>query len=181
MIVAGENGSLVSTIARTKARVTETELEIIQIDHDLASEVARELREIDAKIGEFVERKVAAADALKRIEMRAPQDGIIHQSVAHTIGGVIKAGETVMQIVPATELLTVEAKVGPADIDQLRIGQTAALRFSAFNMRTTPEIDGTAEVRGIEGSATPGDFVRARVVGAETYDLIAETVAEETE
>ncbi len=141
--VAGENGSLISTIARTKARVAETELEIIQIDQDLASEVARELREIDAKIGEFVERKVAAEDALKRIELRAPQDGIVHQSIAHTVGGVINAGETVMRIVPASESLTVEAKVAPADIDQLHIGQTAALRFSAFNMRTTPEIDGT--------------------------------------
>lgn len=141
--VAGEAGSLSSTIARSKARVAETELEIIQIDRDLASEVATELREIDAKIGEFVERKVTAEDELRRIELRAPQDGIVHQSVAHTVGGVISPGDPVMLIVPENDALKVEAKVAPADIDQLYVGQAAILRFSAFNQRTTPEIPGS--------------------------------------
>ena len=141
--VEGEKGNLISTIARVKARVAETELEIIQIDRDLASEVAKELREIDAKIGEFIERKVAAVDQLKRIDIRAPQAGIVHQSTVHTVGGVINAGETIMLIVPKADNLTVEAKVGPADIDQLHLGQTARLRFSALNQRTTPEIIGT--------------------------------------
>jgi HlyD family secretion protein len=141
--IEGEKGSLISTIARAKAQIAETELKIIQIDQDLASEVAKELRETEAKIGEFVERKIAAGDELKRIEIRAPQAGIVHQSIAHTVGGVISAGEAIMLIVPDTDQLTVEAKVAPKDIDQLRLGQAAMLRFSAFNVRTTPEITGT--------------------------------------
>lgn len=140
--VKGEKGNLMSTIARTKAAVAETELQIIQVDRDLASEVAKELRETEAKIGESVERKVTAEDELKRIDIRAPQAGIVHQSIAHTVGGVINAGETIMVIVPKAENLKVEAKVAPQDIDQLHIGQTAMLRFSAFNQRTTPEITG---------------------------------------
>jgi HlyD family secretion protein len=140
--VRGEKGSLISAIARSKARIAETELEIIQIDRDLASEVARELREIDAKIGEFVERKVTAEDELKRMDLRAPQAGTVHQSTAHTVGGVINSGEEIMLIVPKADNLAVEVKVAPQDIDQLSFGQTALLRFSAFNQRTTPEISG---------------------------------------
>ena len=67
-------------MAQAKGKITETELQIIQIDQDLSSEVGKELREIDAKIGEFIERKVAAEDQLKRIDIRAPQDGVVHQS-----------------------------------------------------------------------------------------------------
>ncbi len=140
--VKGELGNLISTIARAKATVSETELQIIQIDRDLASEVAKELRETEAKIGELVERKVTAQDELKRIEIRAPQAGVVHQSVVHTIGGVVNAGETIMLIVPKAEALTVEAKVAPQDIDQLGLGQEAMLRLSAFNQRSTPEING---------------------------------------
>ena len=141
--VSGEKGQLVSAIARAKAKIAETGLEIIQIDRDLASEVARELREIDAKIGEFIERRIAAQDQLSRIEIRAPQSGTVHQSAAHTVGGVVSPGEQIMLIVPEADNLIVEAKVAPQDIDQLRLGLPAVLRFSAFNQRTTPEINAT--------------------------------------
>ena len=141
--VSGEKGQLISAIARARAKIAETELEIIQIDRDLASEVARELREIDAKIGEFVERKIAAQDQLRRIDIRAPQSGTVHQSSVHTVGGVVSPGEQIMLVVPEADNLTVEAKVAPQDIDQLYLGQAAMLRFSAFNQRTTPEIKAT--------------------------------------
>lgn len=140
--VAGEKAKLQSDIARTKGQIAETELQIIQVDRNLASEVGSELRDIDASIGEFVERKVAAEDELQRIDIRAPQSGIVHQSTAHTVGGVINSTEPIMLIVPESDDLTVEAKVAPADIDQLQVNQPAMLRFSALNQRTTPEIEG---------------------------------------
>jgi len=117
-------------------------LKIIQIDQDLASDVGKEMREIDGKIGEFVERKVTAEDQLKRVEIRAPQDGTVFQSAVHTVGGVIQAGEPIMLIVPEADNLAVEAKANPQDIDQMQIGQKAMLRFTNFNQRTTPEIYG---------------------------------------
>jgi HlyD family secretion protein len=138
----GERGQLIATIAQTRGRITETGLQIIQIEQDLSSEVAKETREIDGKIGEFVERKVTAEDQLKRIDIRAPQDGTVFQLTVHTVGGVITAGDAIMLIVPNADNLTVEAKVNPQDIDQLQIGQKAVLRFSAFNQRTTPELNG---------------------------------------
>jgi HlyD family secretion protein len=100
------------------------------------------LRETNDKIGEFVERKVTAEDQLRRIDIRAPQDGMVLQSSVHTVGGVISAGDTVMLIVPQADDLQVEAKVNPQDIDKLQIGQKTLLRLSAFNQRTTPELNG---------------------------------------
>jgi len=138
----GERGQLVASAAQIKGKIAETELQIIQVDQDLSSDVAKEMREIEAKIGEFVERKVTAEDQLKRIEIRAPQDGTVFQSAVHTVGGVIAPGDTIMLIVPNADNLIVEAKVNPQDIDQLQLGQKAMLRFSAFNQRTTPEIAG---------------------------------------
>ena len=138
----GERGQLVASSAQAKGKIAETALQILQIDQDLASEVAKELREVDGKIGEFVERKVTAEDQLKRIDIRAPQDGSVFQLAVHTVGGVITAGDPIMLIVPEADNLSVEVKVNPQDIDQLQLNQKAVLRFSAFNARTTPEIEG---------------------------------------
>jgi membrane fusion protein, type I secretion system len=138
----GERGQLTAAIAQTKGKIAELNLQMIQIDQDLSSEVAKEMREIEAKIGEFVERKISAMDQLKRTDIRSPQDGTVFQSAVHTVGGVIPAGEPIMFIVPNADKLTVEAKVNPQDIDKVKFGQTALLRFTAFNIRTTPEILG---------------------------------------
>ncbi|HMF01472.1 MAG TPA: HlyD family type I secretion periplasmic adaptor subunit, partial [Terriglobia bacterium] len=138
----GEQAQLLASVAQAKRKITEIELKIIQIDQDLSSEVAKEMREIDAKIGEFVERRVAAEDQLQRVDIRAPQDGTVFQLSVHTVGGVIGPGETVMLIVPGGDSLMVEAKVNPQDIEQVQLHQKTVLRFSAFNLATTPEING---------------------------------------
>ena len=141
--LGGERGQLTAATAQAKGKIAELQLQIIQVDQDLSSEVAKEMREIDAKIGEFVERRVSALDQLKRTDLRAPQDGTVFQSTVHTVGGVIPAGEAIMLVVPDSDRLTVEAKVNPQDIDKVQLGQSATLRFSAFNFRTTPEIFGS--------------------------------------
>ena len=139
----GERGQLIAATAQVKGKIAETELQILQVDQNLSSDVAKDLREIDSKIGEYVERKVTAEDQLKRTDIRAPQDGFIFQSTANTVGGVITAGEPIMLIVPETDTLLAEVKVDPKDIDQIQLGQPVVLRFSAFNIRTTPELDGS--------------------------------------
>ena len=98
----------------------------------MCSEVAKEMREVDAKIGEFVERKVTAEDQLKRIDIRAPQDGTVFQSTVHTVGGVITGRRRHHADRAGSRQLAVEAKVNPQDIDQVQVGQTAVLRFSAL-------------------------------------------------
>ncbi len=148
----GEHGQLIASAAEAKGKIVETELQILQVDQEFTSDVAKELRETDSKIGEYVERKVTAEDQLKRTDLRAPQDGTVFQSTANTVGGVITAGDPVMLIVPEADNLLVEAKVEPKDIDQIQFGQPVVLRFSAFNMRTTPEVNGTVVRVGADTS-----------------------------
>jgi membrane fusion protein, type I secretion system len=138
----GERAQYIASRAQAKGKITETELQIIQVDKDMVSEVSKDLRETNDKIGEFVERKVTAEDQLRRVDIRSPQDGMVLQSAVHTVGGVITAGDAIMMIVPQADDLQVEAKVNPQDIDKLQIGQKTLLRLSAFNQRTTPELNG---------------------------------------
>jgi HlyD family secretion protein len=141
--LVGERGQLMAAIAQSKGKIAETELQILQVDQDMRTEVGKDLAEIRARTAEMIERKVAAEDQLKRVDIRAPIDGVVLQLTVHTVGGVITAGEAIMLIVPQTDTLQVEAKIPPQEIDQIRIGQPAVLRFVAFSQRTTPELNGT--------------------------------------
>ncbi len=151
----GERGALTASIAQAKGRISEIQLKILQIDEDLRTEVGKELAEIRGKRAELTERRVAAEDQLKRIDLVAPQDGKIFQQNVHTIGGVIQAGEVLMLVVPDADELIIEAKVAPQDIDQIHAGQPAVVQFAAFNRRTTPELNG--EVVGIGADITQDD------------------------
>jgi HlyD family secretion protein len=142
----GERGQLVAATAQAKGKISEIKIQILQIDQDMRTEVGKDLAEVRGKTAELVEKKVAAEDQLKRVDIRAPQDGMVHQLDIHTVGGVVQAGAPLMLIVPAADRLIVEAKVQPQDIDQLRVGQPAVLRFSAFSSRTTPELNGEVSV-----------------------------------
>ncbi len=139
----GERGQYISEIARARGKISETELQILQIDQDFRSEVLKDLRESQGKIAELRERMVAAEDQLKRVDIRAPQAGTVLQLAVHTVGGVIANGETVMQIVPRADALVVEAKVPPQDIDQIVVGAPTTVRIMAGNQRTMPDIEAT--------------------------------------
>jgi HlyD family secretion protein len=138
----GERSQLTGLIAQAKGKISEIELQTIQIDQDLRTEVGKDLIEARSKISELSERKIAAADQLNRIDIRAPQNGRVHQLAVHTIGGVISPGEPIMLIVPDNDTLAVEVKISPRDIEQVYVGQSAFMRFAALNQRTTPEIEG---------------------------------------
>lgn len=138
----GERGEKIAYQAQTQGKITETRLQILSIDQDMKTEVGRELREIQGQIGEFVERKVAAEDELKRNDILAPQTGIVHQLAVHTVGGVVNPAETIMLVIPEGDDLALEVRIAPRDIDQIQPGQRAVLRLSAFNQRTTPELSG---------------------------------------
>ncbi|MDF1586451.1 HlyD family type I secretion periplasmic adaptor subunit [Marinimicrococcus flavescens] len=140
--IEGDRGRLQAERARSRGRLSETELQIIQLDQKMRAEVIEQLRELEAKWAELQERQIAAQDKLTRVDLRAPIAGAVHQLTAHTVGGVIGAGETVMLIVPGDDRLVVETQIAPNDIDQVAVGQPAVLRLAAFNQKTTPELDG---------------------------------------
>ncbi|MCJ2064757.1 HlyD family type I secretion periplasmic adaptor subunit [Methylobacterium sp. J-088] len=138
----GERGVLVASIAQTRGKVSETELQIIQLEQNLRSEVGKELAENRAKTATLMEQKITAFDQLQRIEIRAPQTGYVHELAVHTRGGVIAPGESILLIVPNADSLVAEVRVAPQDIDRLQTGQGAGLRFPSFDQRTTPELNG---------------------------------------
>lgn len=140
--IEGEVGTLIAQIAKIGGQIAETRLQIIGIDQNRNSDAQKELREVEGRIAELQERKVAAEDQLRRVELRAPIDGIIHELSVHTVGGVVNPAEQLMLVVPSGDLLSVEVRIPSSDIDQLKIGRQSILRFTAFSQRTTPEVKG---------------------------------------
>jgi HlyD family secretion protein len=141
--MVGQKGQLIAQKAQTEGKISEIRVQLLQLDIDMQTETGKELRELQAKTSELIERKVAAEDQLKRVDIRSPIDGYIHQLNVHTVGGVISPAEPAMLIVPYNEELQIEARVMPTDIDQLHIGQKAVVKVQAGNQRVTPEIAGT--------------------------------------
>jgi HlyD family secretion protein len=167
----GEKGQIISSIAQTRGKIAETSLKIIQVTQDMHSDVLSQLREIEGRIGELMERKISAEDQFRRMEIRAPQSGIVHQLAVHTVGGVIGPGETLMMIVPQAEGLSVEARVPPQHIDQIRLGQDVQVRFTAFDQNTTPQLTGSVSV-------VAADVTRDQRTG-QTYYAIRIAVTDE--
>ena len=132
----GSRGEGLAKIAQSQAKITETELQLAQIEHDFTAGIVKELRETETKIAELRERKITAEDQLRRIDIRAPLSGIVHQLAVHTIGGVVSPSDVLMLIVPSSDQLVVEVQIRPFDIDQLSVGQATRVRFSAFDWAT---------------------------------------------
>jgi HlyD family secretion protein len=139
----GERAELTATIAGTRAKIGQARLQIAQIDQDFRSQVMKDLREAQDKEAELSERNVAAKDQLNRTDIRAPTSGIVHQLAVHTIGGVVRPGDVIMEIVPDSDDLEIEGHLPPDEIDQVTRGQPAYLRFSTLDRRTMPEVRGT--------------------------------------
>lgn len=132
-----------STITKTKLQIGETDLQIVQLKKKFDSEVANELSDTQAKVFDLQEKEAALRDRLSRVVIRAPESGMVLDMKVHTIGGVVSAATPLLDIVPASSELVIEAKVATKDIDRLELGKTADIRFSAFNQATTPVIEGT--------------------------------------
>jgi HlyD family secretion protein len=115
----GERSQLAGATAQTKGKIAEIQLQIIQVDQDLRSEVGKDLIETRSELSELTERKTAAVDQLNRIDIRAPQSGRVHQLAVHTVGGVITPGEQIMLIVPDADALVIEVKIATREIDQV--------------------------------------------------------------
>ncbi len=131
-----------SDITRTKLQISETELQIVQLNKDFSSEVVGQLAEVQTRVFDLQERIAALQDRINRIVIRAPEDGMILGMRIHTVGGVVSPGTPLLDIVPSVSDLIVEAQVSPIDIDRVSVGKKADIRFSAFKNATTPEIEG---------------------------------------
>jgi len=158
----GQRGQLTAQIAQVEGRIAETELQILQLTEDLRSEAMKELRDIQGRMGELQERRIAAEDQLRRVDIRAPASGVVHQMQTHTVGGVVSPAEPIMLVVPSGDLLHLEARVATTDYDLVTLGQQANIRLHAFNQRTTPELVGVV-------TRVAPDIVREQQTGLTHY------------
>ncbi|NIX75094.1 HlyD family type I secretion periplasmic adaptor subunit [Microvirga terricola] len=170
--IEGQRGQLIAAVAQSEGRIAETSLQIIQIDEEMRAEAMKELREMQGRVAEYTERRVAAEDQLKRIDIRSPSDGYVHQLNVHTVGGVISPAEPVMLIVPMNDKLELEARVMPNEIDQVAIGQKATIRVHASNQRLIPELHGAV-------SRISADVSRDQQSGASFYTIRVDIPANE--
>lgn len=131
-----------SESARARVQIGETQLKVLQLKKAFASDVAAQLGEARTRVYDVRERLATVKDREHRTDIIAPEAGMIMGMSVHTLGGVISPGTPLMDIVPASEELIVEAQVSPIDIDRIAIGTRVNIRFSAFKSSTTPVIEG---------------------------------------
>ena len=160
----GIDGQLAAQIAETRAKVSETRLQALQAEQTFRSDVMRDLREAEAKEGELMERHLAAEDQMNRTIIRAPTSGTVHELAVHTVGGIVAPAEVLMLVVPENDTLAIDARLSADKVDQVHAGQTAHVRLSAFNQRTTPELAGVVAL-------VSADIVREPQSNTSYYDV----------
>jgi HlyD family secretion protein len=160
----GEAGRLVAQVAAARTQIAERKAQKAQNAADFDAEVLEQLRTVGGEIAGLMQQRIAAEDRLQKLEIRAPQAGIVHESVVRTVGGVITPGEVLMQIIPQASRFAIEARVPPTDVDKLSAGQPVAIRLMGFDIRTVPELAGSIE------TISP-DLVRDQASGAAFYTV----------
>jgi HlyD family type I secretion membrane fusion protein len=138
----GAAGNDLAQIARAKNAQRESENQIISVRQRFREEIVGDLRGVQAEIADLSERVLVANDVLERVDIKAPRSGIVQAIQVHTVGGVVRPGEILMEIAPQDDDLIVTARVSPTDIDSIAIGQRAEVRLTALNTRATPAIYG---------------------------------------
>lgn len=155
--IRGDLINLKAQISKLTAGRTEAEARLSQVDKEYTQQAAEELQKVQAGLAEQTEQRKVISDKLARTEIRAPVPGIVHALSVHTEGGVIQPGSALLQIIPEDQRLLIEAKVLPKDIDRVRFGQHATVRFSSFDSHVTPRLEGlvrkvsAAEITDKEG------------------------------
>ncbi|MBY3556165.1 HlyD family type I secretion periplasmic adaptor subunit [Rhizobium laguerreae] len=167
----GNSGQEIAAKAEAEGKAIEIDRQSIQLDEDRRSEIAKDLTDVEAQIAEYEERRGTAVDQLHRLDITAPLTGRVHELSVHTVNGVIDPGQTLMLVVPENNELTVQAKVATRDIDQVHVGQSVDVRFSAFDQRTTPDVAG-------EITSIAPDIVKDERTGISYYPLRVKPKAE---
>lgn len=163
----GQIGELIANRAQAEARITETDIEALQLDTQLREEAITQLRDMRYRELELREQRDATLEDLNRLDIRAPVSGIVYGLQVQTLRSVLQAAEPVLYIVPQDRPLLIAAQVEPVHIDQVLVGQAVNLRFSALDQRTTPELVGRVETisaDAFEDEATRATYYRAEIV-----------------
>jgi HlyD family type I secretion membrane fusion protein len=143
--LASSLGEDMSKRASAKQALAESKLKLLQREQEYRREVSTQLTEVQREGAKLREQLNAAEDTARRVVIRAPEDGVVVGLSVHTVGGVVKPGETLMEIVPQHSGLIIDAQVQPHDVDRVYPGLDAEVRFTAFPMASTPIVIGKVE------------------------------------
>ena len=139
----GSKAALESNIAEARARISEANEQILNVDKQIRSDAGTQLAEVVGQLNDQQVRVATTTDTVDRSEIRAPQSGMVDKIAYTTIGSAVPANQPILQIVPDRDNLVVEARIRPQDVDQVRVGQSARITFSGLNRQTTPDVPGT--------------------------------------
>jgi HlyD family secretion protein len=163
----GVIGRAVADIAKAQNSIGEAHLEIEQLHKKFSEDVNAQIVQVRQKIAELREKRTVSQDVLHRIQIRAPRTGTIQNLHVATVGGVIRPGEQLAELVPDDDSLMINAQVSPTDIDAIEAGMQAEVRFSAFHGYTLPLILGhvdTVSNDRIMDEQTKQPYFLARIV-----------------
>jgi len=159
----GQVGELVASVAESRGRIAELEIEIIRLQTTRQEEAITTLRDMQYRENELRERRLSSIETLSRLEIRAPVSGIVYGSTVHAVRSVIRSADPVMYIVPQDSPLVIASRIETINIDQVVVGQEAVLRFAAFDQRTTPELYGVV-------TRISADVLTDEVTGLKFYE-----------
>jgi len=138
----GQRGELIAAIAQNRLRGSEIDMEILNLRNTRLDKVATEMREVQKRRFELVDRIKAAHSQLTRMTITAPADGIVVATAIHSPGQVVRSGETLLEIVPQHDRLIIEAQLKPDDADNVRPGIAAHVRLIPFKTKFQPVVEG---------------------------------------
>jgi HlyD family secretion protein len=141
----GQRGGVDAQISRAYQSINETQADLIKLQSDRLSEVAQGIRDAEGQILQLRERLRTIDDQLARTEIRAPADGVIMNLRVHTPGGVIGAGEPLVDLLPRADRLIISAHVRPEDINVVHAGLEAQVHLLPYNQRRVPMLRGSVE------------------------------------
>lgn len=167
----GEVAELETTISEAEIQTGETRLQVLQLDKDFQNEIVSILGDMQTELADLRQRIFALEDVVRRTEIKAPVDGVATGLQVHTIGAVIEPGTPVLDIVPQSEELVIEARVSPLDIDRVAMNQDVSIRFPSFSGRTTPVLDGRVFTISADSQVD-------QVTGASYYEARIEIIPE---
>lgn len=164
----GDIARLESEARIVESQATKYRMEMAQVRDSVQKAAFDEIQIVEAELDTVREQGRSARSVLGRTMIQAPVTGVVVRSYYHTPGGVIESGRPIMEILPSSEPLIIEAQVPRMQIDEVRIGQPASIRLSALNQRTTPILEGTViyvSADAVAASATSAakDIYVARV------------------
>jgi HlyD family secretion protein/epimerase transport system membrane fusion protein len=141
----GQRGQHVADVARANQNIAEMQERLVNLKTQHVDKAGTDLRDVETKLVDINKQIVAAADTSKRLDITAPVSGKVVSVFRETPGGVVKPGETIMELVPDQDQLVIEAQVRPQDIDGVVVGAPARVLLTAYNRRRMPSLGGQVE------------------------------------